>query len=118
MLYVKGKKGADLLRAYRETETASFHYKWELIENIEKFTHDNIDDYGLTFDVFLNDSGKYIVFHLYSIPSVHARFSDEFIKRFCKEFQVTFESVTREISTDYEGYEHEGLVTYLFEIIK
>ena len=111
---VKGKTGAELLRAYRETETASFFYKWELLEAIEKFTYDFHDAYGLVFDVFLNNSGKYIVFHLYNPKE----FSREFIKSFCKEFKVTFESVVREIHSDYEGFEHLGLVTYLFEIIK
>lgn len=106
--------GAELLRKYRETETSSFRYKWELLEEIERFVHEFYDDYNIVFDLFLNDSGKYIVFHLHN-PK---KFSAEFIKIFCKKYMVTFESVTREISTDYEGYEHEGLVTYLFEIIK
>lgn len=114
MKYEKGKKGADLLRAYRETEAASSRYKWELLEAIEQFTADSCEDYNMAFDVFLNDGGKYIVFHLH-----HPReFSDDFIKSFCREFKVTFESVTREVTKDYEGYTHTGLVTYLFEIIK
>ena len=113
-LMATDKSGAELLRAYRETETASFFYKWELLEAIEEFTYDNHEGYGLTFDVFLNDSGKYIVFHLFKPKE----FSREFIKRFCREFKVTFEGVTREVTSDLEGYENIGLVTYLFEIIK
>ena len=114
MKYVAGKKGAELLRCYREADIARFRYKHELLEAIEKFTHDFYDDYNMAFDVFLNNSGKYIVFHLYNPKE----FSEDFIKSFCREYKVTFESVTVEMVKDYEGYEHQGLVTYLFEIIK
>ena len=30
----------------------------------------------------------------------------------------TLANITGEIVKDYEGYKHQGLVTYLFEIIK
>lgn len=111
----KIKKSAQLLKEYRETEIQSFLLKHELTQRIENFTYDSYEDYHIAFEVFLNDSGKYIVFRLYD-PK---RFSDEFVKNFCKEFNVTLVSITREVTT-YEDltYEHTGLVTYLFEIIK
>ncbi|MBQ6219958.1 MAG: hypothetical protein IJH63_00685 [Methanobrevibacter sp.] len=110
----KDYSGAELLRMYRESEINSFLYKHDLTDEIEEFTHGFYDDYNVTFDVFLNDSGKYIVFHLYNPKE----FSDEFVDRFCEKYKVTFEGVTREIHEDYEGNKSIGLVTYLFEIIK
>ena len=67
-------------------------------------------------DLFLNDSGKYIVFHVHNPERF--KFTDEFIKEFCREYKVTFEGITKELHEDYEGNTQEQLYTYVFEIIK
>lgn len=109
-------KGAALLRKYREYDIKSFQYYHQLIDEMEDFVYRIHDDYDLCFDMFLNDSGKYIIFHIHNPERF--KFSDKFIKEFCREYKLTFEGITREVHTDYEGYEQEQLYTYVFEIIK
>ena len=108
------KTGAELLRAYRDSEIASFLYKSKLLEEIEKFVYDFHEFIHGAFFVFLNDNGKYIIINNYN----QMEFSEEFIKQFCDKYQVTYEGVTREMHEDYEGNEYIGMLTYLFEIIK
>ena len=108
------KTGAELLRAYRNSEIASFLYKQKLIDEIEQFTYDFHDFVNNAFFVFLNDSGKYIIFNSYN----RMGFSEEFIKQICDRYEVTYEGVTREIHEDCEGNESIGVLTYMFEIIE
>lgn len=116
MKYIEGKNGAELLRAYREYDINRFVAQQELIEQIEDFVYKIHEDYNLSFDLFLNDSGKYIVFHVHNPERF--KFTEEFIKEFCREYKVTFEGITKEIHEDYEGNAQEQLYTYVFEIIK
>lgn len=102
------------MRKYRETEIKSFLYKHDLLSEIEDFTMSFQDFPNNTFFVFINDSGKYIVFNNYN----KMEFSDEFIRSFCRKYNVSYEGLTREIHEDDEGNKSMGMITYIFEIIK
>lgn len=110
----KDYTGAELLKKYRATEIKSFLYKHYLLSEIEDFTMSFHDFPINTFFVFLNDSGKYIVFNNYN----KMEFSDEFIRSFCRKYNVSYEGLTREIHEDDEGNKSMGMITYIFEIIK
>lgn len=107
-------EGAELLREYRDTDAKRFYLEQKLQEEIEDYIYSSVD-YTIDLNVFFNDRGKYII-----IESWGRRFffNDELITRFCEKYKVTYEGVTREIHTDYEGNESLGKITYLFEIIK
>ena len=52
--------GAELLRKYREAETSSFRYKWELLDEIERFVHDFYDDYNIVFRPYIKCGRRYM----------------------------------------------------------
>lgn len=113
----KGKNisSSELLRKYREAKVNSFLLEQLLVEEIESFFLDLNNRPEPYYDVFLNDAGKYIVVDDYSRREP---LSKELLNKICKKYNVTFESITKEICEDYEGYESVNKVTYLFEIIK
>ena len=105
--------GAKLLRKYRFYDIDSFLLRRKLEEELENFVYRYFDE-PIGFEVFLNDSGKYIVFYNWS----KQHFPKQLIDDLCKEYNVTFESETVEYCTDYEGNTSKGQITYLFEIVK
>jgi len=117
MVMVDGKKisSSDLLREYREATVKSFRLERLLIEELENFFADLENRPESYYDIFLNDSGKYIVVDDYSRREP---LNQDILSRICRKYNVTFEGVTKEVHTDYEGYETIQKVTYLFELIK
>ena len=107
-------EGANLLREYRDCDTRRFYLEQKLEEEITDFIYDFVD-HTVDLMVFFNNSGKYIVIETWSRSFF---FTDELITRFCEKYKVTYEGVTKEVHTDYEGNESLGKITYLFEIIK
>ena len=107
--------GAELLRKYRECNVNSFILHRALLEEMEDFIYQNIDDHVMAIDVFTNDSGKWIVIKTYTDNGAINR---EVITAFCKEYGVTLDHITKEVNVDYEGNKSKGNSTYLFEIIK
>ena len=108
------KTGGELLREYRDYTIRRFRLEEKLKNEIEDFIYSYID-YPLDLIVFFNDAGKYIIIESWSRQTF---FTDEMITTFCAKYKVTYEGCTKEVHTDYEGYESLGKITYLFEIIK
>lgn len=107
--------GAELLRKYREYSIESFLLERKLIDEIEDFFYTKIDNHMAAFDVFINDSGKWIVVSDYNN---YGNLTEAIVEEFCKKYNVTLDHITTEHTTDYEGNKSLGNVTYLFEIVK
>lgn len=116
-MMVDGKEisSSELLRKYREARIQSFHLERLILDELESFFYDLENRPESYYDIFLNDNGKYIVIDDYSRREP---LSNDIISRICRKYDVTFESVTKQVTTDYEGYESIDKVTYLFELIK
>ena len=116
-MLVDGKEisSSELLRKYREAKVQSFHLERLILDELESFFADLENRPESYYDIFLNDSGKYIVVDDYSRREP---LSNDILSKICRKYNVTFEGVTKEVHTDYEGYESIGKVTYLFELIK
>ena len=106
--------GKELLWEYREYDVGSFLLREKLVNEITDFFNRLIDT-PVVLDVFLNDSGKYIVVVNYSN---RGEITENMVNEFCKEYGVRLDHITTEVLSNYEGFEMEGNVTYLFEIIK
>lgn len=117
MVLVDGEEinSSRLLREYREAKVKSFLLERLLLEELETFFADLENRPESYYDIFLNDSGKYIVVDDYSRREP---LSKDILSQICRKYNVTFEGITKEVHTDYEGYESIQKVTYLFELIK
>lgn len=102
---------AKKLREYKQLCADEHIIKSEIEETIADFLYEYFEQ-PITFIVFLNLGGKYIVVENYS----NQFFSDELIENFCKYFEVDYEGYDKEISVDYEGNEHLRQITYCFEV--
>ena len=102
---------AKKLREYKQLCADKHIIKSEIEEKIGDFIYDYFEQ-PISFMVFLNLGGKYIIVENYS----NQFFSDELIEDFCKHFEVDYEGYEKEIGVDYEGNEHLQQITYCFEV--
>lgn len=107
--------GAELLRKYREYDIMSFHLERKLIDEMENFFVERFNSPLFALDIYLNDSGKWIVINEYSN---YGHITQAMVEEFCKEYKVTLDHITEEQIIDYEGNRSKGNIKYLFEIIK
>lgn len=107
--------GAELLRKYREYNVESFFLERKLIDEIENFFVERFNSPLFALDIYLNDSGKWIVINEYSN---YGHITPAMVEEFCKEYKVTLDHITEEQIVDSEGNKSKGNVKYLFEIIK
>ena len=122
MCFMINMNSDELLREYRHHNIKATMAEIELEKRIDNFFMENAPDYFVTH--FMNDSGKYIVLEYYA-PFVDGGYdclSDEVLRKFCEEFKVTCESVSKKcnyidpLNENYKSQSNE--FTTLFEIIK
>lgn len=102
---------ADKLVEYRELVAKKFLLEQEIVDKVTDYIYDHFEE-PISFFVFLNLGGKYIVIENLSKQF----FTKELINGFCKHFKVDYEGCTVENSIDYEGNKSINKITYCFEV--
>lgn len=105
--------GKDLLREFQWYDVRRFYLEKKLEDEIINFI-DNFFESPIALNVFLNDSGKYIVVESYG----RQYFPKKLINGMCDKYNVTYEGCTKEVHVDYDEEEMLSKLTYLFEIVK
>lgn len=114
----------DLLRLYMKYSSNTFHLKGILEKSILNFFENSTVE-PHTFEVRIEDNGKYIILNNYGYfkNGEYQHIPLQIIKEFCILYGVTCESITKEVTkinplNEDDEWTDEGLFTILFEDIR